>query len=149
MIVWCCKPELLITSDIEPCTTVRKPLPSDSKEERKDKKKYPYLNKKNVIFKVNYLGVNYTIKIEKGFKWDGATCLGLHHLPNFLNASMLHDVLCNRHYLIGNDRQLSTILFREMCIASGVNRRFAYLAYYCVDVFQKYFGKDLDGNKWQ
>lgn len=149
MIVWCIKPELSIMSDIEPHTTVRKPLPSDTKDVKKDKRKFPYLNKKEVTFIVNYLGIVHIIQIKKGFKWDGATCLGLHHLPIFLNASMVHDILCNNHNLVNNDRQLSTMIFREICIASGVWRWFAYLAYYVIDVFQKYFGKDLEGKKWQ
>lgn len=148
MIVWCDKPELRITSDIEPDTAVRKPLPSDTPEERKDKKKFPYINKRRVLFDINYLGKQYCILIEKNFKWDGATCLGLHHLPKFLNPSMVHDKMCNDHSLVDYDRQLSSIIFREMCIASGVNRIFAYGAYNAVDNFQKVFGKDLKGNKW-
>ena len=148
MIVWCMKPELTILSDIAPCTAVRKPLPSDTKEEKEDKRKFPYLNKKDVTFRVNYLGVEYIIFIERGFKWDGTTALGLHHLPKFLNGSMVHDVLCSKHYLVANDRQLSTIIFRELCIASGVNKFFAYLAYYAVDIFQKFFGIDENGRKW-
>lgn len=149
MIVWCNKPELKITSDIEPCTAVRKPLPFDSKEIRKDKRKFPYINKKRVLFDINYLGEQYCIVVEKDFKWDGATCLGLHHLPKFLNPSMLHDKMCNHHELIGNDRQLSSMIFREMCIASGVNTTFAHIAYHAVDNFQKVFGRDLEGKGWK
>lgn len=148
MIIWCDKPELKIVSDIDPKTAVRKPLPSDTKEERKDKKDYPYINKKEVTFVVNYLGTIHTIFIRNGFKWDGATCLGLHHLPKFLNASMVHDALCNYHFLVNNDRQLSSIIFREICIASGVNKAFAYTAYYAIDNYQKVWGRDLNGKKW-
>ena len=137
MIIWCDKPELKITSDIAPVTTVRKPLPSDSKEVRKDKKKKPYLNKKRVLFDIDYLGRQYCIVIPKGYTWDGATCLGLHHLPKFLDASMVHDVLCENRQLVDNDRQLSSIIFRELCIASGVYKWFAYLAYNAVDNYQK------------
>lgn len=149
MIVWCDKPELKITSDIDPQTTVRKPLPSDTEKEREEKRKKPYLNKKDVTFTVDYLGIIHIIFIPKGFTWDGATCLGLHHLPKFLNASMVHDIICNYHYLVENDRQLSSMIFREICIASGVNKIFAYTSYYAIDNFQKLFGKDLKGNKWE
>lgn len=147
-VIWCDKPELKIVSDIEPSTYVRKPLPSDTPAEKKDKRLKPYLNKKRVLFSIDYLGSQYCILVPKGFTWDGATCLGLHHLPKFLNASMVHDRLCNDHSLVGNDRQLSSIIFREICIASGVNKAFAYTAYLAVDNFQKLFGKDLKGNKW-
>lgn len=149
MIIWCNKPELFIISDKEPQTAVRKPLPSDTQYERENKKDFPYINKKDVTFTVNYLGTVYVIDIEKGFCWDGATCLGLHHLPKFLDASMVHDKLCNKHYLVADDRQLSSIIFRELCIASGVNKAFAWIAYYAVDNFQKVFGRDEKGRKWQ
>lgn len=148
MIVWCDKPELKITSDIEPCTCVRKPIPSDSKITKKDKKRFPYLNKKRVLFDINYLGVQYCILIPKDFVWDGSSCPGLYHIPRLLNASMVHDQLCYHHSLIGNDRQLSSMIFREIGIASGVNKTFMNIAYHCVDNFQKLFGKDLDGNRW-
>lgn len=148
MIVWCDKDYLKITSDIEPRTAVRKPLPSDTIEEREDKKDFPYLNKKDVTFTVDYLGIKYEIFINKGFRWDGATCLGLHHLPVFLNGSLVHDVLCLKHYLVANDRQLSSMIFREICIASGVWKWFAWLAYFAIDIFQKYFGRDEKGRKW-
>ena len=148
MIIWCDKPELTITSDIDPKTIVRKPLPSDTAEEKKDKKDFPYLNKKEVTFTVNYLGTIYVIVIEKGFKWDGSSCPGLHHIPSLLNASMVHDKLCNDHSIIGFDRQLSSMIFREIGIGSGVNKIFMYGAYYCVDNYQKVFGKDLEGRKW-
>ena len=59
MIVWCDLPYLKITSDTEPHTVVRKPLPTDSKDEKKDKKKRPYLNKTRVVWNVDYLGKQY------------------------------------------------------------------------------------------
>ena len=148
MIVWCDKPELKITSDVEPHTCVRQPLPSDTEEEKKDKRQFPYLNKRRIMWDINYLGTQYCFVIEKGFKWDGATCLGLHHLPKLLTASCVHDKLCNDHSLVGNDRQLSTIVFREIGIKSGVNKQFMWIAYHVVDNFQKVFGRDLKGNKW-
>jgi hypothetical protein len=124
-------------SDKEPRTAVRKPVPSDTIEERQEKKKKPYLNKSDVSFMVNYLGTVYVIDIPKGYTWDGATCLGLHHIPKFLNASMVHDVICEKKCLVAYDRQLSSMIFREICIASGVNKVFAYLAYYAIEAFQK------------
>lgn len=148
MIVWCNKPELSIISDIEPKTVVRTPLPSDSPEIKKDKKLYPYLNKLQIKFEINYLGITHYVPIKKGFTWDGSSCPGLHHIPSLLNASMLHDMICSDHSLIGYDRQLSSMVFREMGIASGVNILFMYGAYWCVDNYQKVFGRDKNGNRW-
>ena len=148
MIIWSDLPYLKIVSDTEPHPTVRQELPSDSKEERKDKKKYPYLNKSRIMWDINYLGTQYCIVIEKGFKWDGASCPGLHHIPCLLTASMVHDKLCNIHSLVGNDRQLSSMIFREIGITSGAFKWFMNIAYHCVDNYQKIWGKDLKGNKW-
>lgn len=148
MIVWCDKENLIITSDIAPQTTVCKPLPSDDEETRKYKKKFPYLNKKRVLFDVTYFDKQYCILIDKGFRWNGTNCLGLQHNPKLLDASCFHDLLCNKHYLIDNDRQLSSLIFREMGIASGVWKPFMYGAYHAVDNYQKVWGKDLQGRKW-
>lgn len=148
MIIWCDKLELKITSNIEPRTTVRKPVPTDTIEEREDKKQKPYLNKKNVVFTVDYLGTIYIIEIPKGYIWNGTNCLGLQYNPKLLTASMVHDYLCEKHYVVANDRQLSSMIFRELGIASGVNKPFMYIAYHCVDNFQKIFGRDLKGRKW-
>ena len=91
----------------------------------------------------------YEIKVKKGFRWNGTNCLGLQHNPKLLDASMFHDLLCNIHTLVDNDRQLSSMIFREIGMASGVNKPFMWGAYHAVDNFQKLFGKDLEGNKWK
>lgn len=148
MIIWCDKPEIKIVSDIAPVTTVCKPLPSDSPEEQAYKKKYPYLNKKRVLWDINYLGTQYCFPTEKGFRWNGTNCLFLQHHPKLLDASMIHDQLCNHHELVDYDRQLSSIIFREVGIASGAWKPFMYGAYHAVDNFQKVWGKDLLGRKW-
>ena len=149
MIVWCNKPELKITSDIAPITGVCTPLPSDSKATKEYKKKFPYINKKRVLFDINYLGTQYCFIVEKGFRWNGTNCLFLQHYPKLLDASMVHDLLCNKHELVNNDRQLSSMIFREIGISSGVNKAFMHVAYHAVDVYQKFYGRDLQGNKWE
>ena len=148
MIEWCNKPYLKITSDIAPKTAVRKPLPTDTIDEREDKKQKPYINKKAVVFTVDYLGTIYVIEIPKGYTWNGTNCLGLQYNPKLLDASCIHDALCEKHYLVANDRQLSSMIFRELGIASGVNKPFMWIAYHAVDNFQKVFGRDIKGRKW-
>jgi len=148
MIVWCDKPELKITSDIEPCTAVLKPLPSDTLSEKQQKKKKPFVNKKRVLFDIDYLGSRFCILIPKGYRWNGTNCLGLQFNPKLLNASMVHDIICEHHEFVGNDRQLSSVIFREIGAASGMNRLFMQMAYHCVDNFQKVFGKDALGSPW-
>lgn len=148
MFIWCNKDYLKIVSDKVPQTAVRKPLPTDSKEERKDKAKKPYINKVEVTFYIDYLGSKYVVYIQRGYTWDGSSCPGFHHIPALLDASCLHDVLTENHKLINYDRQLSSMIFREMGIASGVNKAFMYTAYHLVDNFQKIFGKDNEGKRW-
>ena len=149
MIKYCNKPELLIQSSCIIRTVVRKRIPSDSEMDIMSKKKYPYINKKDIIFNIDYLGQQYTFTIPKGFCWNGTNCLFLQHCPTLLDASMIHDYICNHHNIIGYDRQLSSIIFREMGIFSGMPKWFMYIAYVAVDWFQKYFGRDLNGDKWK
>lgn len=135
-------------SDKAPKTGVVKPLPSDTVEGRKEKLAKPYVNKTAVTFSVNYLGSQYLIEIPRLYRWNGTNCIGLQYYPKLLNASLVHDFLCERHYLVGNDRQLSSMIFREIGIASGVNKVFMWIAYFAVDNFQKIFGRDMNGKKW-
>lgn len=73
--------------------------------------------------------------IPFGFRW----LIGSKGSPEFLNPSLLHDVICENHNLVNNDRQLSSIIFREMLIASGVGKVKAYTMFLSVDLFQKSF----------
>ena len=50
MIEYCNKPELLIQSSCIIRTVVRKRIPSDGEMDIMSKKKYPYINKKDIIF---------------------------------------------------------------------------------------------------
>lgn len=146
MIIWCNKDYLFITSNIEPQTGVLKPLPSDTKEERKAKLDKPFINKLDTHFTVDYLGSVYAIDIPRGYRWDGASIprifwrlIGSKDDNSFLNASLVHDMLCEYKNLVEYDRQLSSMIFREILISSGVSKAKAYTMYYAVDIFQKYF----------
>ena len=148
MITWRDSSYLKITSDDTPHTAVIKPLPSDTDEEKKEKKAKPYLNKTRIMWDVNYLGKQYCFVIEKGYRWNGANiprcfwCLiGSMGESDFLDASMVHDKMCENHDIIGNDRQLSSMVFREILKGAGVSNLKANIMYLAVDKFQKYFGK--------
>ena len=146
MIEWCDLPYLKIISDVEPHTAVRKPLPTDSKEEKKDKKNKPYLNKTRLMWDINYLGKQYCFVIERGYTWNGANIprafwwlIGSMGENDFLDGSMVHDIICENHNFVDNDRQLSSMIFREILKASGVSNLKANIMYLAVDKWQKYF----------
>lgn len=133
-------------SNNEPITGVRKPLPSDTKEERQEKLDKPFINKLDVIFNVDYLGSHYEIEIPRLYCWNGADVprifwrlIGSPDNPNFLTASMIHDYMVTNRECVNNDRQLSSIIFRELLIGSGVSKIKAYIMYYAVDIYQKLF----------
>ena len=99
------------------------------------------------MFNIDYLGTQYCFVIEKGYTWDGATIpfgfrwlIGAKGSSEFLNPSMVHDKMCENHEIVGNDRQLSSMIFRELLIASGVSKLKAKTMYYAVDNFQRFCG---------
>lgn len=148
MITWYEDNELKIITDIEPKTTVIKPLPTDSKEEKKDKKLKPFLNKKRVIFTIYYQQEQYCILIEKGYRWNGSNIprglwalIGSMENTQYLNASMLHDYILENKPLIKYNRELSSDLFYGMLIGSGVGKIKARIMRNAVDLFQKVFCK--------
>lgn len=148
MITWCELPYLKITSDTEPHTAVIKPLPTDTKEEKQKKKEKPYFNKTRVLWNINYLGREYCFVIPKGYRWNGANIprfvwwlIGSMGESDFLDASMVHDILCENHDYVENDRQLSSMIFREILKAAGVGNIRANTMYLAVDNFQKLCGK--------
>ena len=150
MIIWYEDEKLKIITDIEPKTTVLKPLPNDSKEEKTDKKKKPFLNKKRVVFTIHYKEEQYCILIEKGYRWNGSNIprglwaiIGSMENSQFLNASMIHDFLLDtkeRKALINYNRELSSDIFYGMLIGSGVKKVKARIMRNAVDLYQKLFG---------
>lgn len=151
MITWYEDKDLKIYTDSEPKTAVLKPLPSDTKEEKKDKKKKPFLNKRRVIFTIFHKENQYCILIEKGYRWNGSNIprglwaiIGSMENCQYLNASMIHDYLLDtkeRKALINYNRELSSDIFYGMLIGSGVSKTKARIMRNAVDLYQKVFCK--------
>ena len=140
------KPYLKIKCDVEPCLVAQQPLKMYDDELRKLIEKKPFLNKRHILFQIDYEGEQYCLVFNKGYRWDGATIppgvrwlIGSPSNPKFLLASMVHDKICENHYLIDNDRELSSIILRELLLASDVNVVSAYIMYNAVNPFQKFF----------
>jgi hypothetical protein len=145
--IFCKDDEIKIYTDVFPKTLVRAGLPVLSDEQMKAIKEKPYLNENNVNFFIEYEGEEYRIFFPKGYTWDGASIpfgfrwiIGYKGDPKFLIPSMVHDKLCENHYLVANNRYLSSLIFKKLLKACGVGKVRAQIMFLAVDNFQKLQG---------
>ena len=115
-----------------------------------DKEK-PFTLNNNVVFYVLYKDNNenrklFRFKVPKGYKWDGASIpswiqwgIGKNDEPEYAVASMVHDVMCEDHSKIGNNRKLSSSIFKALLMQNGVLFTFAKIMSWFVDLYQKFF----------
>ena len=151
---WACDEYVLITFDKEPVVQVRVIKPDMTPIQKKSIAKYPFCCKKplRVLIYDNKKFRQYNFEIKENYCWDGMT------IPRFawsligisredsrgLVAGLIHDVLCENHNYIDNDRELSSRVFRALLIASGVCELKANIMYSAVDLFQRFCGWDSD-----
>ena len=90
----------------------------------------------------------YNIWIHKGYNWNGANIpkflwriVGSQFNPEFLEASMVHDWLCeNKYYIVEHGVKISSDIFREILLLNGVGEKKAWLMASFVRIYQ-YFQK--------
>ena len=132
-----------------PDVKMRYPTPASSKEEIKEINKKPFINRKDlkVILWDYTIGECYKFTIPEGYTWDGASIprllwrlIGTKTDPRFLIPSMIHDVLCENHKYVDNDRYFSTTVFERMLVVSEVNPLARWTIKHSVDNFQKFCG---------
>lgn len=149
MIEWFKDEELCIEFDDIPHVGIRYILPSTNALERKSIKKYPFVNKKQLRVKItDYVKDKvYEFSINKGYCFDGATIprflwrvIGSKTDNTFLVGALVHDVLCEHHNYIEDDRNLSSRVFRALLITGGVGKGKAQIMYLAVDTFQRFCG---------
>lgn len=153
LIDWACDSNVLISFDREPIVQVRVIKPNMSIREKKSIAKYPFTCKKplKVMIYDNKKFKQYNFEIKEGYCWDGMTIprfawslIGMSREDNRgLVAGLVHDVLCENHSYIDNDRELSSNVFRALLIASGVSELKANIMYFAVDNFQRFCGWDI------
>lgn len=146
---WACDEYVLITFDREPVVQVRVIKPDMTPIQKKSIAKYPFCCKKplRVLIYDNKKFKQYNFEIKENYCWDGASIprfawrlVGAKTDNEFLIPSLIHDVLCENHNYIDNDRELSSRVFRALLIASGVCELKANIMYAAVDIFQRFCG---------
>lgn len=129
-----------------PHISIRYYIPSMTEDERKSIEKYPFINKKNLQVRlVDYKkDKTYNFEIPKGYCYDGASIprlfwriIGSNTDNRFLTPALIHDILCENHSFIENDRKFSTEVFNALLEASEVNAFKRFLMKNSVDCFQK------------
>lgn len=149
MIEWYKDDEIGIFFDKAPDVTIRYATPASTEEEIKDVNKRPFINRSNLtVVLMDYIGLeSYEFEIKKDYKWDGASIprlfwrlIGPKTDPRFLIPSLIHDVLCENHHYIDDDRYFSTCVFERLLYVSGVNPVSRWTIKHSVDNFQKFCG---------
>lgn len=145
---WACDSDVLIAFDREPVVQVRVIKPDMTKLERQSVIRYPFVCKKplRVLIYDHKKFKQYEFVIRENYCYDGASIprmfwrlIGANTSAEFLIPSLIHDVLCENHQYVDNDRELSSKVFRALLIASGVGEIKAQVMFLAVDNFQKWW----------
>lgn len=114
----------------------------DTKEEMKQKNKKQFTIMNTCILSVYLDDREFTITAWQGYCFDGATIpfgLGKGNMK-FQIPALYHDIMCEKKYLVNNDRNLSSKIFKELLLLCGVPKWKAQLMYLAVDNYQKLCG---------
>ena len=147
MLKWYSNKYLEIYFDNIPRVGIRYILPSTRKAEKKSIKKYPFINKR--LLKVKLLDKKndktYYFEIPKGYCFDGASVprffwrvIGSNTDNKFLMAALIHDVLCENHHYVDNDKAFSTQVFNALLEASDVNFIKRFFMKHSVNFYQSF-----------
>ena len=130
MFCWYSNKKVGIFFDKLPLVGIRYYVPSMTQEEKKSIEKYPFICKKelNVYLKDYKKNRKYDFKIPKGYCYDGASIprvfwrvLGANTDNKFLIPALIHDILCEHHEYVNNDRSFSTNVFNALLESNGIN----------------------------
>ena len=147
---WYSNKNVGIFFDAVPIVGIRYQLPSMTEDEKKSINKYPFVCKKNlrVLLKDYKKNKKYEFIIPKGYCYDGASIprlfwriIGSNTDNKFLIPALIHDILCENHLYIDNDRTFSTEVFNALLEGSGVFGLKRFLMKNSVGIFQTLFCK--------
>lgn len=129
MFCWYSGKKAVIYFDKLPFVAVRYYVPFMTNEERKSIEKYPFISKTelNICLKNVRKNIEYTFTVPKGYCYDGASIprffwrvAGSNYDNRYLVAALIHDVLCEHHEYVNNDRAFSTDVFNALLENSKV-----------------------------
>lgn len=147
MIKWYSNKQVEVFFNEIPQVGIRYIVPSMTDDTKKSIKKYPFINRKPLKVALKDLKKNkiYNFEIPKGYCYDGATIprlfwriIGPNTDNKFLIAALIHDVLCENHQFVSNDRNFSTKVFNALLEASDVCPLKRFFMKYSVDFFQRF-----------
>ena len=133
-----------------PQVGVRYSIPSMTKEEKMSVVRYPFICRKElkVCLKDFEKKRFYEFKIPKGYCYDGASVprvfwriIGSNTDNKFLIPALIHDILCEHHEYINNDRAFSTNVFSALLKSSDINSFKRFLMKNSVAFYQTIFCK--------
>lgn len=148
MICWFLNEKAGIYFNDIPAVGIRYYIPSMNNAEKKSVERYPFICKKelSVVLKDCKRNKSYNFKIPKGYCYDGASIprffwiiIGANSDNKFLIPALIHDVLCEHHEYINNDRSFSTEIFNVLLACSGVNKFKRFLMKNSVAFYQTLF----------
>ena len=146
---WYSNKDVGVFFDDIPHVGIRYFVPNMSEEDKKSIEKYPFVNKKALKVRLaDYKKYKtYNFEIPKGYCYDGASIpkllwrvIGSNTDNRFLVAALIHDVLCENHNYIDNDKNFSTEVFNALLEASRVNAFKRFWMKYSVNIFQMFCG---------
>ena len=146
-VVWYSDDDIVIKFDKVPDVDIRIIEPTMTDEEIKAIYKKPFICKSELKVKIvdKEEPMQYDFTIPKGYCWDGASIprffwrlIGAKTSPEFLIPSLIHDVLCENHDYIDDERYLSTIVLERLLRVSRVNALSRWTIKHSVDNYQKF-----------
>ena len=150
MFCWYMNKKAGIYFDKLPSVAVRYYIPSMTSEEKRSVEKYPFICKQDleVCLKDVKKNKQYSFRIPKGYCYDGASIprlfwrvIGPGTDNRFLIPALIHDILCEHHNYINNDRSFSTNVFNALLEVSGVKNMKRFFMKNSVALYQSTFCK--------
>lgn len=147
MLTWYEDNYIGVKFDIRPSVSTRYPLPSMTEQQLQSIKRYPFINKRDLrVTLIDHFNQEvYEFSIPKGYTWDGASVpklfwriIGSNTDNSFLIASLIHDVLCENHHYVNNDRYFADKVFERLLYVAGVPAPKRWLMFHSVDNWQKF-----------